>query len=124
MIIAVPKEVKDHEARMASVPSGVTALREAVDEVIVQSAAAEVWSKFDLVIKVKEPQPSEYKFLRPGLTLFTYLHLGPLPEALNGGRGLLLGGIPDATWANVLGGGASSQNREHHELSSLIGVAA
>ncbi len=42
--------------------------------------AAELWSKSDLVVKVKEPQPSEYPFLRPGLVLFTYLHLAPLPE--------------------------------------------
>jgi alanine dehydrogenase len=42
--------------------------------------AAEVWAKADLVIKVKEPQPAEYGFFRPGLVLFTYLHLAPLPE--------------------------------------------
>ena len=42
--------------------------------------AAEVWGKADLVVKVKEPQPSEYEYLRPGLLLFTYLHLAPLPE--------------------------------------------
>ena len=41
--------------------------------------AAEVWSS-DLVVKVKEPQPSEYGLLRPDLILFTYLHLAPLPE--------------------------------------------
>jgi alanine dehydrogenase len=46
---------------------------------IVQEAA-EVWRKADLVVKVKEPQPAEYPFFRPGLTLFTYLHLAPLPE--------------------------------------------
>jgi alanine dehydrogenase len=39
-----------------------------------------VWSKSDLVVKVKEPQPAEYPYFRPGLTLFTYLHLAPLPE--------------------------------------------
>jgi alanine dehydrogenase len=39
-----------------------------------------VWAKADLVVKVKEPQPSEYGCLRPGLVLFTYLHLAPLPE--------------------------------------------
>ena len=37
----------------------------------------------DLVVKVKEPQTSEYAFLRPGLALFTYLHLAPLPELTN-----------------------------------------
>src|ERR1035438_4124945 len=102
MIIGVPREVKDHETRVGLVPSGVTALREAGHEVLVETRAGEgstlmddeyahagatvvpfasdVWSKADLVVKVKEPQPSEYRFLRPGLTLFTYLHLAPLPE--------------------------------------------
>src|ERR1700727_2312619 len=102
MIIGVPKEVKDHEARVGLVPSGVAALKEAGHSVLVETHAgagssipdknyvdagaeilpnaAEVWSKADLVVKVKEPQPSEYGFFRPGLILFTYLHLAPLPE--------------------------------------------
>lgn len=102
MIIGVPKEVKDHETRVGLVPSGVTALREAGHTVLVEShagegstlsndeyaragatvvpSAGELWSKSDLVVKVKEPQPSEYRHLRQGLTLFTYLHLAPLPE--------------------------------------------
>ena len=88
MIIGVPKEVKDHETRVGLVPSGVVALREAGHEVLVETragdgsaipdreytqagagiaqSAAEVWRKADLVVKVKEPQPSEYGFLRPG----------------------------------------------------------
>jgi alanine dehydrogenase len=102
MIIGVPKEVKDHETRVALVPSGVAALREAGHEVLIESGAGEgsaitdreymqaggailakpdeVWAKADLIVKVKEPQPSEYGFFRPGLILFTYLHLAPLPE--------------------------------------------
>src|SRR6202046_1182398 len=102
MIIGVPKEVKDHEARVGLLPSGAKALVEAGHKVLAQSSAglgssltdeeyahagaqivstaAELWSKSDLVVKVKEPQPSEYGFLRPGLVLFTYLHLAPLPE--------------------------------------------
>lgn len=102
MIIGVPKEVKDQEARVGLLPSGVKALVEAGHKVLAQtnagvgssltddeyrqagaqivSSAAELWSKSDLVVKVKEPQPSEYSFLRPGLVLFTYLHLAPLPE--------------------------------------------
>ncbi len=102
MIIGVPREVKDHETRVGLVPSGVSALVEAGHRVLVQSRAgagstipndeyvaagarivntpAEVWSQSDLVIKVKEPQPSEYSHLRSGLILFTYLHLAPLPE--------------------------------------------
>jgi alanine dehydrogenase len=84
------------------VPSGVIALQEAGHEVLVEThagegssitdreymqagaaileSAAEVWKRADLVIKVKEPQKSEYEYFRPGLILFTYLHLAPLPE--------------------------------------------
>ena len=102
MIIGVPKEIKDHETRVGLVPSGVAALREAGHQVLVEAgagegssitdreyvhagaailtSAAEVWGKADLVVKVKEPQPAEYPCFRPGLILFTYLHLAPLPE--------------------------------------------
>ncbi len=102
MIIGVPKEVKDHEARVGLLPSGAKALYEAGHRVLVQAGAGvqsslpdeeyreagaeilptaeAVWAGSDLVIKVKEPQPSEFPFLRPDLILFTYLHLAPLPE--------------------------------------------
>ncbi len=102
MIIGVPKEVKDHESRVGLVPSGVAMLREAGHEALVQSgagegstipdheyhdagaaiieSAAEVWRRADLVVKVKEPQPQEYPYLREDLILFTYLHLAPAPE--------------------------------------------
>jgi alanine dehydrogenase len=105
MIVGVPKEVKDHETRVGLLPSGAKALAEAGHKVLVQAgagsasslpdedyreagaeivpSAVDVWSHADLVVKVKEPQPSEYVFLRSGLTLFTYLHLAPLP-ALTG----------------------------------------
>ena len=93
MIIGVPKEVKDHETRVGLVPSGVAALREAGHEVLVETHAgegssitdreymqvgaailqnaAEVWHKADLIVKVKEPQPSEYGYFRPGLILLS-----------------------------------------------------
>jgi alanine dehydrogenase len=102
MVIGVPKEVKDHETRVALVPSGVLALREAGHTVLVETRAGEgsslpddeysragakivakasdVWGDADLVVKVKEPQTSEYQSLRPGLVLFTYLHLAPAIE--------------------------------------------
>jgi alanine dehydrogenase len=101
MVIGVPKEVKDHETRVGLAASGVIALREAGHRVLVESGAGagsahsdeeyvsagaeivasarEAWSA-ELVVKVKEPQQSEYSLLRPGLILFTYLHLAPLPE--------------------------------------------
>src|SRR3954462_7362997 len=102
MIIGVPREIKDHETRVGLVPSGVTALREAGHEVLVETHAgegssitdreymqagahiversSEGWGKANLVVKGKEPQPAEYDHFRPGLILFTYLHLAPLPE--------------------------------------------
>ena len=102
MIIGVPKEVKDHEARVGLLPSGVKTLVESGHKVLAQTGAGlgssltdedyreagaelvptaeALWSGSDLVVKVKEPQPSEYPFLRPRLTLFTYLHLAPLPD--------------------------------------------
>ena len=102
MVIGVPKEIKDHETRVGCVPSMVTMLHEHGHQVLVEaeagsgssiadheyeeagatlvSTAAEVWNQADLIVKVKEPQASEYKFFREGLTLFTYLHLAPLPE--------------------------------------------
>lgn len=102
MVIGAPREIKDHETRVGLVPAGVKTLRQAGHEVLVQASAGEgssipdeeyraagavvidsaddVWSQADIVIKVKEPQPAEFDYLRPGLTLFTYLHLAPLPE--------------------------------------------
>jgi alanine dehydrogenase len=101
MIIGVPTEVKDHESRVGLVPAGVHALVEAGHRVRVQEGAgmgsavtdsdyvsagaemvptaAEAWGA-DMVVKVKEPLPSEFCYLRPDLLLFTYLHLAPLPE--------------------------------------------
>ncbi len=102
MLIGVPKEVKDHESRVGIVPSGVRALVDAGHKVIVETSAgklssmsdddyrqagaeivgtaAEVWSRADMVVKVKEPVKSEFPHLREGLVLFTYLHLAPLPD--------------------------------------------
>ena len=102
MIIGVPKEVKDHESRVGIVPSGVKALVDAGHKVLVESqagelssmpdedykqagasilkSAAEVWSKAEMVVKVKEPVASEFPHLRDNLVLFTYLHLAPLPK--------------------------------------------
>jgi alanine dehydrogenase len=97
MHIGVPREVKGDENRVAVTPSGVTALvahghrvrmetqagagsrigddayRSAGAEIV--ATADEAWADSDLVLKVKEPIAAEYRHLRPGLVLFTYLHL-------------------------------------------------
>jgi len=102
MIIGVPKEIKNNENRVAITPAGVDALVLAGHEVLIEKGAGEgsgfvdeeyvahgakilnsaeqVWSSADMILKVKEPQPSEYRYFREGLILFTYLHLAPEPE--------------------------------------------
>ena len=192
MIIGVAKEVKDHETRVGLVPGSVNALKEAGHHVLVETTAgvgssipdhdyvsagaeivptaADVWGRADLVVKVKEPQPSEYVHFRPGLILFTYLHLAPLPELTaklmetkvnsvayetirekdgslplltpmsevagrmavqvgaqylekpNGGRGVLLGGVPGVAPGNVviLGGGVVG----HNSAKMAVGLGA
>jgi alanine dehydrogenase len=100
VIVGVPKEVKTEENRVALTPSGVGALVAHGHTVLVERAAGEgsslpdglyadagarivdagsVWGDAELVLKVKEPQPQEHAFLRPGLVLFTYLHLAAMP---------------------------------------------
>jgi len=98
MIIGVPKEVKAGEFRVAMTPAGAKMLTQAGHTVRIQksagegsgfldadyrragatlaSSAAQVWSA-DLVIKVKEPLPSEFRFFRAGQILFAFLHLAP-----------------------------------------------
>jgi alanine dehydrogenase len=105
--VGVPKEVKNHEYRVAITPVGAHELAEHGHEVFVEKGAGagsqimddeyaaagakildsadEVWGTADLVLKVKEPVAEEYHRLRDGLTLFTYLHLAadkPLTEEL------------------------------------------
>ncbi|MDQ0190605.1 alanine dehydrogenase [Alicyclobacillus cycloheptanicus] len=102
MIIGVPKEIKESENRVAMTPAGVHALVGAGHRVILEQdagagsgfsdasyqeagaeilpSAAEVWRQADMVMKVKEPLPSEYGYFRSDLILFTYLHLAPEPE--------------------------------------------
>lgn len=176
MIVGIPKEIKTLEYRIGATPAMVRALTEAGHSVIVEknggtasgfpdalyTAAGATLSGYpeeiyaaEMVIKVKEPQPSEIALMRKGLVLFCYLHLAPDPvltkallekeiiaiayetvtDALgrlpllipmseiagrisiqvgatalqmnNGGRGVLLGGVPGCASAKVaiLGGG-------------------
>jgi alanine dehydrogenase len=182
MFIGIPKEIKDNEYRVALPPNGVRELVRHGNKVVVQtgagvgsafaddeyvkagatvaSTAEEVWTRAEMVLKVKEPQPSEYGFLRDDLILFTYLHLaadeklthalmdsgvtgiayetvedqhGMLPllqpmsevagrmatqiaahymEKPEGGRGILMGGVPGTKPAHVviLGAGTVGTN--------------
>ena len=182
MRVGVPKEIKVHEYRVGLTPASVAELTAAGHEVIVETkaglgidfdyqsyvdvgarivgSAAEVFAGSDMIVKVKEPQPSEIALLEPRHLLFTYLHLAPDPEQAKGliasgatciayetvtandrslpllkpmsevagrmsiqvgahylekeqgGRGVLLGGVPGVSPAKVtiLGGGVSGVN--------------
>src|SRR5213083_1476728 len=107
MFIGVPKEIKENEYRVALLPSAAYQLIKRGHQVIVERNAgagagypdtdyeqagakmadnhAAIFVESDLIVKVKEPLPSEYELLRKGQILFTYLHLAasrPLTEAL------------------------------------------
>ena len=182
MIIGIPKEIKVDEHRISLPPAGVREFVKRGHTVLVERQAGQgsgfsddeyiwagaslieyaerVWSRADLVVKVKEPQASEYALLREDLTLFTYLHLaaeaelthamlesgvtgiayetvqdahGRLPllepmsevagrmaaqvvshylEKHEGGRGVLMGGVPGVPAAHivVLGAGTVGTN--------------
>ena len=109
MRIGVPAEVKNSESRIALTPAGANELMRAGHEVVIEAGAGagsrlpdeeylavgarlgtveDAWGA-ELVLKVKEPIASEYRYLREDLTLFTYLHLAadePLTDALLASR--------------------------------------
>ncbi len=192
MKIGIPTEIKTAENRVSIPPHGVADLTQRGHTVYVQSgagggsgftddeytaagadilpAAADVWNSADMVVKVKEPLPDEYAFLRPDLILFTYLHLAasesltrammdsgvtgiayetiedkdgklPLLEPMSevagrmasqvvaqyltkheGGRGVLMGGVPGVAPADVviLGGGTVGT----HAAQIALGMGA
>jgi alanine dehydrogenase len=125
MRIGVPKEIKNHEYRVALTPAGAAALRGRGHEVRVQTnagghagftdddyvaagatvvvSAAEAWDA-DLVIKVKEPQSAELGFFRRDQVLFTYLHLVTCPDVVDAMRTAGSVGIAYETVTNAAGG--------------------
>src|SRR5580692_8768715 len=97
MIIGIPKEIKDHEYRVALLPSAAYQLIKRGHQVLVERGAGAgagypdadyqqagatlmtdhhaIFEQAAMIVKVKEPLPSEYPLLRRGQLLFTYLHL-------------------------------------------------
>jgi alanine dehydrogenase len=107
MIVGVPREIKSDEYRVAMLPVGAEELTAAGHTVLIESGAGlgsgisdaqyaaagatitagaePIWSRADLVVKVKEPQPAEWPGLRRGQTVFTYFHFAadePLTRAI------------------------------------------
>lgn len=150
--IGVPREIKTDERRVALTPDGVTELVRRGISVRVEAAAgvgagfgdeqyrdagativdaAEAWAS-ELVVKVKEPQSSEFAYLRPDLTLFTYLHLAAYPavaQALieSGSTAYAYetvvdddGGLPLLAPMSTIAGALAGQMGVHH-LSAHLG---
>lgn len=106
MLIGCPSEIKTQEFRVGLVPASVRELTHHGHEVLVETgsgagigfgdedyadagakiaaSAGEIFETADMIVKVKEPQPSECKMLREGQILFTYLHLAPDREQTQG----------------------------------------
>jgi len=107
MLVGVPKEIKNNENRVAMTPAGVQELTQRGHRVLIEksagvgsgfadsdyeaagaelaASATEVWAAAEMIVKVKEPILPEYKLMRKGQVLFTYLHLAasrPCTEAL------------------------------------------
>jgi len=121
MIIGLPKEIKSHEYRAGMLPVGVEELTRAGHQVLVQrnaglgsgirdsdyersgativDQAEEVFARAHLVVKVKEPQPSEIALLRKGQLVFTYFHFAA-SEALT--RGVLASGATAIAYETLL----------------------
>jgi len=120
MKIGIPKEIKTHEYRVGMTPAGVAELCAAGHTVLVQASAgigagfpdaayfqagarllpdaASVFAEAELIVKVKEPQPTECALLRPGQLLFTYLHLAADADQA---RGLLASGATAIAYETV-----------------------
>jgi alanine dehydrogenase len=191
VIVGVPREIKVGEQRVALTPAGALAFREANHRVLAEpgagdgsgiadaeytaagaelAAVEDLWARADLVLKVKEPLAPEVARMRPGQTLFTYLHLAPAPELIralqargviaiayetvqrsdgslplltpmsevagrlsaqegahylggaNGGRGILLSGVPGVPHGNVvvIGAGTAGVNA----VKAAVGLGA
>ncbi len=120
MRVGCPKEIKNHEYRVGLTPGAVREYVAHGHDVIVQSGAGagigaddgaykaagakvvktaeEVFTQADMIVKVKEPQPSEWVQLREGQILYTYLHLAPDPEQT---KGLLASGVTAIAYETV-----------------------
>ncbi|MBB1247795.1 MULTISPECIES: alanine dehydrogenase [unclassified Rhizobium] len=120
MRVGCPKEIKNHEYRVGLTPASVREYVAHGHSVLVETnagagigasdadyqaagakiaaTAADVFANSDMIVKVKEPQPSEWAQLREGQILYTYLHLAPDPEQT---KGLIASGVTAVAYETV-----------------------
>jgi len=120
MRVGCPKEIKNHEYRVGLTPGAVREYVAHGHEVLIETGAGagigadddayvaagakiapsakEIFSRCDMVVKVKEPQPSEWVQLREGQILYTYLHLAPDPAQT---KGLVESGVTAVAYETV-----------------------
>ncbi len=120
MIVGIPAEIKTNESRVGITPAGAASLAMKGHNVVIQhdagrgsgffdeeyldsgafvlGSAEEIFSTADMIVKVKEPQPSEYGLLREGQILFTYLHLASSLELT---RAMLASGVTGMAYETV-----------------------
>lgn len=140
MRIGIPRETKPGECRVAVTPSGVRALRDSGAGILVETGAggcsgfedrefrdaggrivptaSEAWSA-DLVVKVKEPLPGEFRFLSKSSTLFTFLHLAALPQLT---EELLTRRVTAIAYETVVSGGALPILRPMSEVAGILSI--
>lgn len=148
MLVGVPKEIKAQEFRVGMTPAGVREVTAAGHTVLVETLAGaaigfsdahyraagakvvqspnEIFERADFIVKVKEPQDAECRALRPGQTLFTYLHLAADPQQaellMASGATCIAyetvtgttGGLPLLAPMSVVAGRLSVQAGAHH----------
>lgn len=119
LVIGVPGEIKAQESRVGLTPAGVDALVRSGHRVLVEQSAGvgsgfyddayeavgarlvsaeETWQKADMIVKVKEPLPREYRLFKQDQVIFTYFHLAPEPELT---RALIESGVVAIAYETV-----------------------
>lgn len=143
MLVGVPKEIKKQEGRVGLTPAAVREYVARGHQVLVETgagfgigaddadyvcagamlvgSAVEVFSRAEMIVKVKEPQPGEWKQLREGQILFTYLHLAPDPEQT---RGLLESGVTAVAYETVTEGHALPLLAPMSEVAGRLAIEA
>src|SRR5512141_2120977 len=140
MRIGIPRETKSGECRVAVTPSGVRVLRDSGAGIVVETGAGaasgfgdgeyraagativptapEAWSA-DLVVKVKEPLPAEFRFLSKSSCLFTFLHLAAFPQLT---EELLTRRVTAIAYETVISGGALPILRPMSEVAGILSI--